>query len=260
MADECWTVITGASAGIGTEFARAFARRGCGLVLVARRKERLDALAAELAASHDVPVRVFPMDLENPDAPLALVRALDDEGIAVHTLVNNAGFGLRGRFASLPEDRQLAMVQLNVMALTALSRLVLPGLIARKTGGIINVASLSAFQAGPFMAVYYASKAYALSLSEALHEEAKPFGVTVTAVCPGPVPTEFSSVADLQGTRIKKLPAVSAAEVVSAAISAYEARRAIVIPGWSSRFAMIGAKFAPRAIARRVAASIQRVK
>lgn len=260
MTEPRWTVVTGASSGIGAAFARAFAAQGSGLVLVARRKDRLDALAADLTARHGAPVKVFQADLENPDTPLALVRALDDEGVAIHTLVNNAGFGLRGRFATLPEDRQLAMVQLNVTALTALSRLVLPGLIARKKGGIINVASTAAFQAGPYMAVYYATKAYVLSLSEALHEEARPHGVTVTAVAPGPVPTEFSTVADLQGTKLVHLPSVSAEDVVEAALKAHAAGRAVVVPGWSNKLTMLGSKIVPRAITRKIAARIQGVK
>ncbi len=127
---------------------------------------------------------------------------LRERGIAVHTLVNNAGFGLRGYFEGLPHEKQLAMIDLNVTALTSLCRLMLPGMIERRQGGILNVASLAAFQAGPYMAVYYATKAFVLSLSEALHDEAKPHGVTVTALCPGPTESEFSDTAGLKDSRL----------------------------------------------------------
>jgi short-subunit dehydrogenase len=252
-----WAVVTGASSGIGAAFARRLAKDGYGLVLVARRKDRLDDLAAELVERHDIPICVFAADLEHPDTPSNLMRTLDDEGIAIHTLVNNAGFGLRGAFARLPEERQLAMVHLNVVALTALSRRVLPGLLARKAGGIINVGSTAAFQPGPYMAVYYATKAYVMSLSEALHEEARPHGVTVTAVAPGPVPTEFSSVADLHGSKLVNLPSVSAEDVVEAALAAHAARRAVVVPGWSNKLTLLGSKLVPSLITRKIAARIQ---
>lgn len=252
-----WAVVTGASSGIGTAFARRLARDGWGLILVARRKDRLDDLASSLVEAHSIPIIVFAADLEHPDTPSNLVRTLDDEGIAIHTLINNAGFGLRGSFASLPADRQIAMINLNVTALTALSRAFLPGMIARKTGGIINVGSTVAFQPGPFMAVYYATKAFVMSLSEALHEEARPYGVVVTAVAPGPVPTEFSSVADLHGSKLVHLPSVTPEAVVDAALAAYEAKRATVIPGWSNKISRFGSKILPSVVTRKMAARIQ---
>ncbi len=255
-----WTVVTGASSGIGAALARAFAVQGDGLVLVARRRDRLDVLAAELAVTHGTPVRIYAFDLEDPDAPLALMRAIEDDGVAIHTLINNAGFGLRGRFASLPAARQLAMVQLNVAALTSLCRHVMPGLIARKAGGILNVASLAAFQAGPNMAVYYASKAYVLSLSEALHEEAKPHGVTVTALCPGPVETEFAAVADLEGSSLFRTNVMTAAEVAKSGLAGYRAGRAIVVPGAMTAFAPLAARLLPRALMRRLAGRLQAVE
>src|SRR4051812_35037441 len=165
MAETRWTVITGASSGIGAEMARLFGGRGSSLVLVARRGDRLDELKREIEAAHGVAVETMVLDLERPEGPDELVRALEARGITVHTLVNNAGFGLRGRFATLPYEGQMAMVELNVTALTKLCGLVLPGLVARRAGGIVNVASTAAFQAGPNMAVYYATKAYVLSLS-----------------------------------------------------------------------------------------------
>jgi short-subunit dehydrogenase len=256
MAERRWTVITGASSGIGAELARVFAARGSSLVLAARRRERLTALAQQLGSA-SVAVETLVLDLEDPAAPQALVDALDARGVTLHTLVNNAGFGLRGRFATLPYDRQIAMVELNVTALTKLCRLTLPGLIARRQGGILNVASLAAFQAGPHMAVYYATKAFVLSLSEALHEEVKEFGVTVTALCPGPTETEFAAIAGLQLPRVFKAGAIPADAVARAGVEGYEAGRAIVVPGAINRLGAVGAKLLPRALTRKVAGRLQ---
>lgn len=258
MTDEPrWTLVTGASSGIGAELARAFAQRRRGLVLVARRRDRLDALAAELRAGHGVPVEAVVSDLAEPDGPEALLAAVAGRGIAIDTLVNNAGFGLVGRFAELPSEGQLEMLALNVVAPTKLSRLVLPALIARRAGGIVNVASTAAFQAGPNMAVYYASKAYLLSLSEALHEEAKPHGVTVTALCPGPTLTEFQERAGMRLNRFLKLGLLSAAEVARAGVRGYEAGRAVVVPGIGNRLGAVGAQLLPRSVARGIAARLQ---
>jgi short-subunit dehydrogenase len=257
MADHEWALITGASAGIGVELARLFAADGYSLVLVARRADRLQALADELSAAHGTRVEVLPMDLAAAGASQALHDAVAAKGIVLHTLVNNAGFGLRGPFHALPADRQSEMMQLNMVALTELSRLFLPGMIERRRGGILNVASMAAFQAGPYMAVYYATKAYVLSLSEALHEEAKPFGVKVSALCPGPVATEFASVADLHGSKLFS----SAADAKSVALAGYEGYRAnvaIEIPGALNRIGSVLGKFAPRILTRRVAGQLQK--
>lgn len=251
-------MITGASSGIGAELARAFARRRHSLVLVARRREKMEELAAELRALPDVEVETLTFDLENPATPSALVDAVESRDIAVHTLVNNAGFGLRGRFANLPLETQIAMIELNVTALTKLCRLSLPGMIRRRRGGILNVASIAAFQAGPNMAVYYASKAFVLSLSEALHEEAKEHGVTVTALCPGPTETEFAAKADMEMSPVFKWGAMDAAEVARLGVEGYAAGKAIVVTGVRNRLASWGAQLLPRAFTRRVAGQMQR--
>jgi uncharacterized protein len=259
MADgQRWAVVTGASSGIGAEMARILAERGYALVLVARREERLQALAAEIRTGRPaLGIEVVTLDLEDRDAPLDLVETLAERGITVHTLVNNAGFGLRGKFATLPFERQIGMIELNVTALTRLCRLVLPGLMERRWGGIINVASTAAFQAGPNMAVYYATKAYVLSLSEALHEEAKPRNVVVTALCPGPTPTEFAALADMEMTRVFKFGSRPVGEVARAGIDGYEAGRAIVVPGAANRLGTIGSKLFPRALVRHIAGRLQ---
>src|SRR5690606_19125720 len=163
-----WALVTGASAGIGLELARLFAADGHGLILVARRKGRLQTLARELKREHGVPVEIVQLDLADDDAAAELFDWTRRQKIDVHTLVNNAGFGLRGRFDRLDAGRLNEMVQLNVAAVTNLARLFLPGMIERRHGGILNVASMAAFQAGPYMAVYYATKAYVMSFSEAL--------------------------------------------------------------------------------------------
>ncbi len=252
-----WTVITGASSGIGAELARVFAARGYPLVLTARRHERLEALGQEIGRTYGVPVEIMALDLGDREAPQDLNEMLQERGIAVHTLVNNAGFGLRGHFATLPHERQMAMIDLNVTALASLCRLMLPGMIERRRGGILNVASIAAFQAGPYMAVYYATKAFVLSLSEALHDEAKPHGVTVTALCPGPTESEFSETAGLKDSRLFSAGVMSSAEVARMGVQGYEAGRAIVIPGLANRAGSFGAKLMPRFVSRRIAGLLQ---
>jgi short-subunit dehydrogenase len=252
-----WAVITGASGGIGAELARVFAARGYPLVLTARRHERLEALGEEIGQAYGVPVEIMALDLGDREAPQDLHEMLQERGIAVHTLVNNAGFGLRGYFATLPHERQTAMIDLNVTALASLCRLMLPGMIERRRGGILNVASVAAFQAGPYMAVYYATKAFVLSLSEALHDEAKPHGVTVTALCPGPTESAFSETAGPKDSRLFSSGVMSPAEVARAGVDGYEAGRAIVIPGAANRAGALGAKFSPRFLSRRIAGLLQ---
>jgi short-subunit dehydrogenase len=252
-----WTVITGASSGIGAELARVFAARGYPLVLTARRHERLEALGEEIGQAHGVPVEVMALDLGDREAPQDLHEMLQERGIAVHTLVNNAGFGLRGHFATLPHERQMAMIDLNVTALASLCRLMLPGMIERRRGGILNVASTAAFQAGPSMAVYYATKAFVLSFSEALYEEARPHGVTVTALCPGPTESEFAATADLEKTKLFNRGIMSAADVARIGIEGYEAGRAIVVPGAANRMGAVGAQLFPRFLSRKIAGLLQ---
>ena len=183
-------LITGASAGLGVEFARQLSKRGHALVLVARRKERLEELAKELGNA-----RAVAIDLSKANATAKLLADLEAAGEEVEILVNNAGFGLIGRFAELDAKRERQMIDLNVGTLTDLCRAVAPQMIKRKSGAILNVASTAAFQPGPKMAVYFATKAFVLSLSEALHEELKPHGIRVTCLCPGPTRTEFGEVA-----------------------------------------------------------------
>lgn len=258
MADEGrrWVLVTGASSGIGWALAREFAKRGDALVLSARRTERLDALAGALRAG-GTPVEIVPADLADPQGPARLIAEIEARGIVLDTLVNNAGYGLRGRFDRLPEGDMLGIVEVNVSSLTKLCRLVLPGLIARRRGGIVNIASVASFLPGPYMAVYFASKAYVLSLSEALHEEARPHGVVVTAVCPGATDTEFSDRADLDMKKRFGTAGMSAEAVARLALAGYERRRAVVVTGGGNRVGALALKFMPRLVTRRLAGKLQ---
>jgi uncharacterized protein len=224
---------------------------------VARRKAKLQELAEELRQRDRGIVEVMEFDLTKAKAPQALFDAVAEKGIAVHTLVNNAGFGLRGDFVELSIDEQLEMMNINMTALTKLTHLFLPGMLERGRGGIINVASTAAFQAGPHMAVYYASKAFVLSLSEALHEEAKERGVTVTALCPGPTESEFQERARMGDAKLFKSGTMSSARVAEIGVEGYRAGHAIVTPGIRNRVGSQLARIMPRFLTRRVAKSLQ---
>ena len=246
------TLITGASAGLGVDFARQLSARSERLVLVARRKDRLEALAAELGNA-----RAVAIDLGAAGAAGRLMADLAAHGEQVACLVNNAGFGLAGRFADLDGARQRSMIDLNCGALTELAHAVLPGMIAARTGAILHVASTAAFQPGPGMAVYFATKAFVLSFSEALHEEVKPHGVSVTALCPGPTATEFGAVAGWGGNAMIDKLSASSADVVRAGIAALDKGRALVIPGLVNKAGAQGHRLLPRWLLRKVTGSIK---
>ena len=245
-------LVTGASAGLGEEFARQLAARGHRLVLAARRKDRLEALAKELSKA-----RAVAIDLSVKDATAKLLADLAANREQIELLVNNAGFGLIGRFAALDAGRERQMIDLNVGALTDLCRAVAPGMIRRKSGAILNVASTAAFQPGPKMAVYFATKAFVLSLSEALHEELKPHGIAVTCLCPGPTRTEFGDVAGFGGNRFFDKVAMDARRVVTAGLRGLDSNKAVVIPGFVNKIGANGIRFVPRALARKIAGAIK---
>jgi uncharacterized protein len=224
------TLITGASAGIGTELARVFASKGHRLALVARRADRLRALAGEIAAAGSAMPIVIACDLEQPGASDEIAAALAAEGVEVEYVVNNAGFGLFGRAVELDRAAQLGIVDLNIRALTDLSLRFSDQLI-RHRGGILNVASIASFLPGPGMAVYYASKAYVLSFSEALRGELASRGVRVTALCPGPVPSEFQARAGFEPGFDSTILNVSPADVAKAGYRGLMANKRIVLPG-----------------------------
>jgi short-subunit dehydrogenase len=245
-------LITGASAGLGAEFARQLSKRGQRLVLAARRKDRLDALAAEVGNARTVEI-----DLSEPGAAARLVANVEAAGETIETLINNAGFGLLGRFANLDAAREREMIDLNCGALTDLCRAVVPGMIERRRGAILNVASTAAFQPGPKMAVYFATKAYVLSFTEALHEELKPHGIKVSALCPGPTRTEFGDVAGIASLGSFDRLSMDAAPVVRAGIEGLDANTAVVIPGATNKVGAWSTRFAPRSVVRKIAGSLK---
>jgi short-subunit dehydrogenase len=245
-------LVTGASAGLGIEFARQLSRRGHRLVLAARRKERLEALSKELGNA-----RAVAIDLSRKDASAKLLADVEAADERVDLLINNAGFGLIGRFAELEAKRLRQMIDLNVGTLTDLCRAIAPGMIKRRSGGIINVASTAAFQPGPNMAVYFATKAYVLSFTEALHEELKPHGVKVTCLCPGPTRTEFGEVAGFSGNGAFDRIAMHAPEVVEAGLRGLDKNRAVVVPGFVNKIGAASTRFAPRSVVRKIAGAIK---
>jgi short-subunit dehydrogenase len=245
MVTERVTLITGASAGIGAELARVFASNGHRLALAARRADRLTKLAAEIVTAGGATPIVIPCDLEQPEAGDQIAAALDAEGVEVEYVVNNAGFGLFGKATGLDRAQQLGMVAVNIRALTDLSLRFSDHLI-RHRGGILNVGSIAGFLPGPGMAVYYASKAYVLSFTEALRQELAPRGVRVTTLCPGPVPSEFQLRAGVKPGFDSVVLNVSAAEVARAGYSGLMANKRVVLPGLGIKIVPLLLRLFPR--------------
>ncbi|HZS63016.1 MAG TPA: SDR family oxidoreductase [Xanthobacteraceae bacterium] len=239
------TLLTGASAGIGAALAQVFAEHRHELVLVARREARLRQLADDLAAQGFPRPLVVPADLERPEAGAQIAAALERLGVEPAIVVNNAAFGLVGEAEDLDREEQLRMIDLNVRALTDLSLRWIASL-ERHRGGILNVASVAAFLPGPRSAVYYASKAYVLSFSEALHQELAPRGVRVTALCPGPVATEFQARAGVPDARISGRLGRSAAEVARQGYRGFTEGHRVVVPGFANRMVTVLSRLLPR--------------
>jgi short-subunit dehydrogenase len=264
-------LVTGASSGLGVEIARQFASRGWAVAIAARRVDRMTEVARELRERWGGPVHVFAADLSDPHGARRLLEDVEHAGLATEVLVNNAGFGWRGRFTQSDVDRMLEMVQVNVSALTDLTRRALPGMIARAASGdgalsssahqargVLNVASTAAFAPGPFMAVYYASKAYVESFSVAIREELRGTGVHCTCLCPGPVKTEFSSVAGSDNSKLfKRATKVDPPIVARAGVDGFERNRAVVIPGFGNRVVTMAARLLPRTRAAKVTRGLQ---
>lgn len=247
-------LITGASSGIGLELARCFAADGSRLVLVARNTAALEKLAGELRRNHDIEATVLTADLSLPETPEKIFSELKGRGMAVDVLVNNAGFGAHGLFLNLPLQRQLEIIQVNLTALTELTGLFLPGMVARRRGGVLNVGSVAGFLPGPGMAVYYATKAFVLSFSEALAAELAGTGVTTTVVCPGPTITNFGEVArfDFKG-KTARVPIMTAKAVAVPGHRAYRKGRVVAVTGIQNRLVVILAWLTPRGLVRRIA-------
>ena len=250
-------LVTGASSGIGLELARIFAREGYHLVLVARNGDRLRQLASELEKAHGARSLILATDLTEPGAAAYVLDQTTRAGIQVDVLVNNAGFGQYGRFAENDLEECLGQIQLNITTLTHLTRLYLPGMIERKTGRILNVASTAAFQPGPLMAVYFASKAYVLHFSEALGNELHGSGVTVTCLCPGATVTEFHKRANATRMKLLKLGAMDARTVAEDGYRAMIAGKPVVISGFKNWLVAQSVRFSPRRLVTTIARKTQ---
>ncbi|MCW3846997.1 SDR family oxidoreductase [Sphingomonas sp. LB-2] len=251
-------LVTGASAGLGTGFARALAAEGHDLILTARRTDRLEELAAELRAAHGVTVTTIAADLADPGGAAGLIAEIGKRGLAVNTLINNAGFGANGAVAEVSRDTLIGMIDVNCRSLVELCHAVVPGMIQMRSGGILNIASTAAFQPGPFMAVYYASKAFVLSFTEALHEEVRGHGVHVAALCPGPTRTEFFDVAGAREDFLLRRLASDPDAVIRDGLNALKANRAVKVSGLRNAVMAGSVRFTPRWLIRRMIAGIQK--
>lgn len=256
-------LITGASGGIGLELAKLFAADRFDLVLVARSEQALQDLAAELKTKYNTNTRILIKDLSLPQAPQEIYDELQTAGIQVDILVNNAGYGNFGFFLKTDLQKELNMLNLNINALTALTKLFLPAMVAQRSGRILNVASTAAFQPGPLMAVYYASKAYVLSFSDAIANELKGTGVTVTTLCPGPTETGFQKLAEMENSELFKRGNVvmDAQTVARIGYRATLQGKPLIIPGTMNKLGTLLPRFLPRqwvaAVVRRIQAQRQ---
>ncbi len=251
-----WALITGASAGIGWALAEQLAAGGTHLILTARRRERLEALAEKLSKQHGVRIEVFPADLTLPDAPEHLFAFTEKQRIAVDLLVNNAGFGMYGPFPSSDCSRQVEMVQLNVTAVVTLTHLYVPGMIERRRGDILIVSSIAAFQGVPYLTTYAATKAFDLLFAEALAEEVRRYGIRVCALCPGSTVTEFQEVAGEPHRLIRH--AETAAQVARVGLEALARGRSYAISGVANYLLTHAQRLVPRQFVTRMAAKITR--
>ncbi len=240
-------LVTGASAGIGIDLAECFAKDGYDLILAARSQGALDEVAQRLSARHKVKAETVAIDLGEKDAGRKLADAIAARGLAVDVLVNNAGYGVAGAFDGSAQAEQLGMIDLNVRALTELTHIYWHGMLAAKRGGVLNVASTAAFQPGPLMAVYYASKAFVLSLSEALWKEAEGTGVHVSCLCPGPTVSKFRERAGTGKTKLSRVGTpMSSESVARMGYRAFQKNRRVVITGLRNRVLASLAPFLPR--------------
>jgi uncharacterized protein len=254
-------LITGASTGIGFEFAKLLAADGYNLVLIARDEQKLRDISASLASKFNISVKIYPKDLSVTGDIENLVRQIREDAGAIEILVNNAGFGLSGAFVDTDLARELEMIQLNVVSLVIFTKLWAKEMVQRKGGKILNVASTAAFQPGPRMAIYYATKAFVLSFSEALAEELKESGVTVTALCPGPTATRFSKRAELEESRLFKggiVPVLDAATVAKIGYDGLNKGRPVVVPGLINKIGVFSVRLIPRKLVAQIAKQLNK--
>ncbi|MFL5372545.1 MAG: SDR family NAD(P)-dependent oxidoreductase [Myxococcales bacterium] len=249
-------LITGASSGLGAEYAKLFAADKHDLLLVARRRDRLEALASELRGAHSVRVLVAPADLASADGPRRVIEEASRAGLQIDFLVNNAGSGASGAFAELDAARELEMIQLNITSLVTLTRALLPPMIERRSGRILNIGSTAGFPPGPFMAVYYASKAFVNSFTEALWYELRGTGVSATVSCPGATATEFADVAGSSQSLLFRLGAADPRRVAAEGYRAMKKGKPMVIHGLKNKLTVQSLRLSPRALARAITASL----
>lgn len=248
-----WALVTGASSGLGVDFARLLAEQGANLVLVARRAEPMEELAAQLRAKYAIRIHVEPMDLARPGVGAALKQRLDSAGIAVDLLINNAGYGLFGEFLAQKLDHSLDMLQLNMLSLTELTHVFAADMVARGNGHILLTGSIGGYQATPLYAAYAASKAYVLLFGEALHEELRPKGVVVTVLAPGITATDFLAISGQKATLYQRLVMMQSGNVARIGLNALRAGRASIVPGWLNSVTAWSNRLMPRALQRKVA-------
>lgn len=248
-----YALVTGASSGLGEEFARQLAHRGCHLVLTGRSRDKLETLASDLARINGVATRVVTADLAQPGGAEQLALIIDDLGVSIDHLVNNAGFGAAGPFADSDAKRQTGMVRVNVESVVCLSRHFLPGMVRRNRGGIINVGSTAAYQPTPYMAAYGASKAFIVSFSAALASELEKTDIRVLACCPGPVPTGFQAAAGIPAGGVLNVAKLEPNAVVQSTLEAYTSGRVVHVPGKVNSVQTTLSKLLPRAVVVRAA-------
>jgi len=249
-------LITGASSGIGLDLAQLMAPN-FDLIITARNQNELEKLAREFETQHGNHVHVIPADLTQPEAPQQIFAEIERRGLPVDILINNAGFGSYGAFAESDPRTSLDMIEVNIAALTVLTRLALPGMIQRKRGRIMNVASTAGFQPGPLMAVYYATKAYVIMFSEAIANEMKGSGITVTCLCPGATATKFAGRANMEESRLFKLGAMKSRDVAIAGYKGMMAGKGLVIPGVRNKTVAMSVRFSPRKLLTAISRSLQ---
>ncbi len=252
-------LVTGASAGIGLELAKEFAAAGYNLVLVARSKDKLDKLAQEIQETSEVKVLIVAKDLLAQNACQEIYDDLESQGIKISCLVNNAGFANYGSFAKADIKKELASIQLNVVALTELTWLFMQDMLEHNQSEILNVASTAAFFSGPYMAVYYATKNYVLAFSEALSVELKDTGITISTLCPGPTYSDFQATAKMENSKlVKGKKMMTSAEVARIGYQGLKAKRAIVIPGLMNKIQVLAPRFLPRRLMKVILANMQK--
>jgi uncharacterized protein len=250
-------LITGASSGIGLELARLFAADKSNLVLVARRADRLTALADELQRQYGISAQVLAKDLTQPQAPQEIFDELAQKNVVIDVVVNNAGFGSLGSIAALDLKRQLEMIQVNITALVCLTRLFLPGMMERNRGGILNVGSTAGFQPGPYLTVYYASKAFVLHFTEGLAEELTGKNIHVSCLCPGPTTTEFAAEAKMESAPLFRLGTMSAEAVARSGYRGFRKGKVVVIPGLKNKLGTFSVRLSPRFLVRKITKRLQ---